>query len=152
MLLLNIVSLQMNLTYLGGILLYICVKVVCCLWVQPLFDTSHQLLITVEELCSYPHSFSGRKTCSSGYREGSQISPSWNFSAVLVFKQLYSYAKHIVMEEHNTRCQHSTLFVPNGPTQVFSFLQYAYDFIIVSCSMSFTIRSASTAFVSTFSN
>jgi hypothetical protein len=43
----------------------------------------------------------------------------------------------IVMEEHNTGCQHSTTFLLNGPTQFFSVSQYTSDVIVVRYCMNF---------------
>jgi hypothetical protein len=51
----------------------------------------------------------------------------------------------IVMNEHYTACQHSTLFVLNGPTQFFSVSQCTYDVTVVPCCMDSTI---STPFLS----
>jgi hypothetical protein len=45
----------------------------------------------------------------------------------------------IVMEEHYTRCQHSTHFVLNGCKQSFSVLQYTSDIIVIPCCMKSTI-------------
>jgi hypothetical protein len=50
---------------------------------------------------------------------------------------------HIVMGEHYTRCQHSTPFILNGPTQFFNVSQYTSVITVAPCCMNSTISTPS---------
>jgi hypothetical protein len=113
------------LVVVGNKLLYACVKEVCHLWAQPLFDTFCQLLIIVEILWSQPVSHVGKQVAVA-WSEIRTLRRLVKQLPVEILQQCSSASSCmwtcIVMEQHETRCQHSVSFVLNGPIQFFQCL------------------------------
>jgi hypothetical protein len=122
-LLLNVVTFKIEAPVISeNKFLYACVKEVCCLWAQPLLDTFHQLLITVEALWSQLALQIGKQMVVVR----SEISAVRRVVKELPVEMLWQCSSasscmqtRILMEEHYTCCQHSTTFTRNGPTQFF---------------------------------
>jgi hypothetical protein len=121
-LLLNLVAVGIETLVWGNKFLYVCVREVCHLWAELCFDTYHQLLIIVEPLWSQPvlqvhkQVAVDRSEIMAGRRVVKQL-------PVDILKQCSTASNYkqtrIVMEEHYTGCQHSTIFVLNVRKQLF---------------------------------
>jgi hypothetical protein len=121
-LLLNVVTPRIEALASRCKLLYACVKEVCCLWAQPRFDTFHQLLIIVEVPWSQPVLQVGKQVvvARSEIRAVTRVVKQLPVEMPQQWTSASSRMRTlIVMEEHYTGYQHSTPFVPNGPTQFF---------------------------------
>jgi hypothetical protein len=119
-LLMNLVTAGIEaLSLWGNKFLYACVKEVCRLWSQSRFDTLHQLLIITEALWYQPV-LQVRKQVLVARGEIRAVR-RWSNNSQL--KCSSSVRVCIVIDEHYTGCQNSTLFVHNGPTKFFQCLE-----------------------------
>jgi hypothetical protein len=109
------------LVILGNNFLYACVKEVCYLWVQPLFETFHQLLIFIKALRSQPV-LQVHKQVVVYWSEIRAVRWMVKELSVEMLQQCCSVSScmqmRVVMEEQYeyTGYQHCTPFVQNGPT------------------------------------
>jgi hypothetical protein len=106
----------------GNTFLYVCVKEVYRLGALSRFDTSQQLLITVEALWSQPILQVGKQVVVAR-SENRVVRRMVKQHPAEMLEQCASASSCMwtrdVMQEHYTVCQHSTPFVMNGSSSFF---------------------------------